>query len=123
MKSSAISRYLKIRDHLQQIGCLRTRTHSLKERQEGLLGATNQSSFRERHLKALEQFRATMRDQDPLIIKHPAQAAQNLITGAGQPILSSSQSKLLLIQMNKCNYRRQKINSVHEFGKCVSKLG
>ena len=109
MKSSTIRRYFKIGDHLQQIGCLRTRTCSLKERQEALLSHTNKSlSFRERHSQALEQFRSTLRDQDPMIIEHPAQAAQNLITGAGKPILSNSQSKLLLIHMNKCNYRCQK---------------
>ena len=109
MKSSTIRRYFKIGDHLQQIGCLRTRTRSLKERQEALLSHTNKSlSFHERHSQALEQFRATLRDQDPMIIEHPAQAAQNLITGAGKPILSNSQSKLLLIHMNKCNYRCQK---------------
>ena len=112
MKSSTIRRYFKMQQHisnLQQIGCLRTRTSSLKERQEALLSHRNQSiSFRERHSQALEQFRATLRDQDPMIIEHPAQAAQNLITGAGKPILSNSQSKLLLIHMNKCNYRCQK---------------
>merc|ERR1711893_276321 len=108
MKSSTVRKYFKIRDHLQRIGCLRTRTRSLKERQEGLIDAQHQISFRDRHLQALENFKASLRDQDPIIIGHPSQAAQNLITGAGNPILSNSQSKLLLIQMNKCNYRCQK---------------
>ena len=111
MKSTSIRRYFKIRDHLQRMGCLRTRTLSLKERHEALLSQKNQSkvsTFRERHSQALEQFKATMRDQDPLIIEHPAQAAQNLITGAGNPILSNSQSKFILKEMNKCNYRCQK---------------
>ena len=108
MKSSTIRRYFKIRDSLQRIGCLQTRTRSLKERQEGLIDLKTQLSCRERHLQALDHFKATLRDQDPMIIGHPSQAAQNLITGAGKPILSNSQSKLLLIQMTKCNYRCQK---------------
>merc|ERR1712178_419110 len=116
MKSTSIRRYFKIRDHLQRMGCLRTRTLSL--RQEALLSQKNQSkvsTFRERHSQALEQFKATMRDQDPLIIEHPAQAAQNLITGAGNPILSNSQSKFILKEMTKCNCRCQKIISTYKY--------
>jgi hypothetical protein len=93
-------RRARLVNRLRHFGCV-----GLPNDQEEARDVLIKTSIKRRQSQAIDVMTRVLRDQDPEIINHPTLAAQNLMTGAGKPLLSPQQSKKLIKDMDTCNYQ------------------